>query len=149
MYCEKGVLRNFTKLIGKHLYQSLFFNKVAGLRPATLLKKRLWRWYFPMNFVKLLRIPFSIEHLRCFCHSFLFLLFLRLIFSVKVAIMIAARVASSSKSLCNVKNASLYLKHLALVFENKIIFNSFYIKPKIIFLKKIKFVFTLYISDFS
>ena len=29
--CEKGVLRNFTKFTGKHLCQSLFFNKVAGL----------------------------------------------------------------------------------------------------------------------
>ena len=26
---EKGVLRNFTKLTGKHLRQNLFFNKVA------------------------------------------------------------------------------------------------------------------------
>ena len=31
---KKGVLRNFAKSIGKHLCQSLFFNKVAGLRPA-------------------------------------------------------------------------------------------------------------------
>ena len=37
--------------------QSLFFNKVAGLRPATLLKKRLWHRCFPVNFVKLLRAP--------------------------------------------------------------------------------------------
>ena len=44
---EKGVLRNFTKFTGKHLCQSLFFNKVAGLRPATLLKKRLWHRCFP------------------------------------------------------------------------------------------------------
>ena len=28
---KKGVLRNFTKFAGKHLCQSLFFNKVAGL----------------------------------------------------------------------------------------------------------------------
>ena len=28
---EKGVLKNFTKFTGKHLCQSLFFNKVAGL----------------------------------------------------------------------------------------------------------------------
>ena len=27
---RKGVLRNFAKFIGKHLRQSLFFNKVAG-----------------------------------------------------------------------------------------------------------------------
>ena len=37
---KKGVARNFTKFTGKHLCASLFFNKVAGLRPATLLKKR-------------------------------------------------------------------------------------------------------------
>ena len=39
---KKGVLRNFTNFTGKHLFQSLSFNKVAGLRSATLLKKRLW-----------------------------------------------------------------------------------------------------------
>ena len=27
---RKGVLRNYSKFTGKHLYQSLFFNKVAG-----------------------------------------------------------------------------------------------------------------------
>ena len=32
---KKDVLRNFTKFTGKHLYHSLFFNKVAG-RKATL-----------------------------------------------------------------------------------------------------------------
>ena len=35
--CKKGVLENFAKLTGKHLCQSLFSNKVTGLRPATLL----------------------------------------------------------------------------------------------------------------
>ena len=35
VFCKKGVLTNFAKLTGKHLYQSLFFNKVASLRPAT------------------------------------------------------------------------------------------------------------------
>ena len=63
VFCKKGVLRNFTKFTGKHLCQSLFFNKVAGLRPATLLKKRLWHRCFPVNFVKFLRTPFFIEHL--------------------------------------------------------------------------------------
>ena len=42
----------------KHLCQSLLFNKVAGLRPTTLLKKRLWRRCFPVSFVKFLRTPF-------------------------------------------------------------------------------------------
>ena len=32
-----GVLRNFAKLTGKRLCQSLFFNKVAGLRPGLQL----------------------------------------------------------------------------------------------------------------
>ena len=38
---KKGVIRNFEKFAGKHLCQSVFFYKAAGLRPATLLKKRL------------------------------------------------------------------------------------------------------------
>ena len=32
MFCKKGVVKNFAKFTGKHLWQSLFFNKVAGLR---------------------------------------------------------------------------------------------------------------------
>ena len=59
----KGVLRNLTKFTGKQLYQRLFFNKVADLRPATLLKKRLWHRCFPVNFVKFLRTPLFTEHL--------------------------------------------------------------------------------------
>ena len=58
--------RNFTKFTGKHLKhlcQSLLFNKVAGLRPATVLKKRLWHRCFPVNFVKFLRTPFYKERL--------------------------------------------------------------------------------------
>ena len=63
VFCKNDVLRNFAKFTGKHLHQSLFFNKVVGLRPATLLKKRLAQ-YFPINFTKILRTPFLIEHLR-------------------------------------------------------------------------------------
>ena len=32
MFCRKSVLRNFVKFTRKHLFQSLFFNKVAGLQ---------------------------------------------------------------------------------------------------------------------
>ena len=35
VFCSKKVHRNFSKFTGKHLCQSLFFNKVAGLRPQT------------------------------------------------------------------------------------------------------------------
>ena len=55
---KKGVLRNSTKFTGKHLRQSPFFNKNADLRPAALLKKRLWHRCFPVNFAKFLRTPF-------------------------------------------------------------------------------------------
>ena len=34
------------------------------LRPATLLKQRLWHGCFSMNFAKFLRTPFLTEHLR-------------------------------------------------------------------------------------
>ena len=40
VFFEKKVfLKNFTKFVGKHLCQSLVFNKIAGPRPATLLKR--------------------------------------------------------------------------------------------------------------
>ena len=48
VFCKIDVLRKFTKFLGKHLCQSLFFNKGAAL---------------PMNFVKFLRTYFFIEDL--------------------------------------------------------------------------------------
>ena len=54
VFCKKGVLRNFAKFTGKQLCQSLFFNKVAGLRHR----------YFPVKFAKFLRTSFFTEHLR-------------------------------------------------------------------------------------
>ena len=56
---KKDVLINFTIFTGKHLFQSFFFDKIAGLRPATLFKKRLWYRCFPVNFAKYLITPFS------------------------------------------------------------------------------------------
>ena len=55
---RKGVLRNLAKFPGKDLCQSLSFNKVSRLRPATLSKKRLWHRRFSMNFSKFLGTPF-------------------------------------------------------------------------------------------
>ena len=54
---RKGVVRNFAKFTGKRLCQRLFFNNVADLNPATLLKKRLWHRCFTVNFAKFLRAP--------------------------------------------------------------------------------------------
>ena len=46
MFCKKGALKNFAKFTGKHLCQSLIFNKV----------------------VDLFRKPFFLEHLRWLLH---------------------------------------------------------------------------------
>ena len=46
VFLKKGVLRNFVKFTEKHLCQSLFYNKVKGLRPVTLLKKTLAQVFF-------------------------------------------------------------------------------------------------------
>ena len=51
VFYKKGVLRNFAKVTGKNLCQSLF------------IKKRLWDSCFPVNFAKFLRAPFIIKHL--------------------------------------------------------------------------------------
>ena len=45
---KEGVLKIFTKFIGKHLCRRLFFNKVKRFRNRS----------FPVSFVKFLRIPF-------------------------------------------------------------------------------------------
>ena len=58
VFCKKDVLKKFAKFTGKHMCQSLFLNKVAGLSPATLFKKRLRHRCFPVNFVNFLRTPF-------------------------------------------------------------------------------------------
>ena len=58
MFCKKCVLRNFTKFTGKNLCQGLFFSQGAGLRPSTLLKKRLCQRDFSVDFMKFLRTPF-------------------------------------------------------------------------------------------
>ena len=47
----------------KHLCQRLFFNKVAGLRPPTILRKNLCHRCFPVNFAKFLRTALFKEHL--------------------------------------------------------------------------------------
>ena len=56
--------------------KSLLINKVVGLRPATLLKKRPWYRHFPVNFLKFIRTPYlqnsSGRLLLFFITSFLF-----------------------------------------------------------------------------
>ena len=62
VFCEKDVLRNFAKFTGKHLCQSLFFNKVAS-GAFNFIKKETLAQVFTVNFSKFLRTYFFTEHL--------------------------------------------------------------------------------------
>ena len=50
---KKSISKKFAKSTGKHLWHSLFFNKIASLRPGTLLRKSVFLW-----FLKILRTSF-------------------------------------------------------------------------------------------
>ena len=66
VFCRKSVLKNFAKFKGELLCQSLFFEKVAGLRPYFFFRHRC----FHVNFAKLLRIPFLQNTSGgCFCEQ--------------------------------------------------------------------------------
>ena len=56
-FCKINVLKILAKFTGKHLCQSLLFNKIAALS-ATSLKRRFWHRRFPVNFARFLRTPF-------------------------------------------------------------------------------------------
>ena len=58
VFCKKGFLRILAKLTGKYLCQSLFLNKVAGLRPVTLLKKETLAEVFSCDFCKISKNTF-------------------------------------------------------------------------------------------
>ena len=49
---KKSCSKKCTKSTGKHLCHSFFFNKIASLRPGTLLRKRTWLGCFPLIFLK-------------------------------------------------------------------------------------------------
>ena len=52
-FVKKGVLRNFAKFTGKHLCQSLFFNKVAGLKSCNYTKKDTLAQVFSGDFCEI------------------------------------------------------------------------------------------------
>ena len=60
-FCKKGDHRNFAKFAGKHLYQSLFFNKVAGLEAS--YKKETLTKVFSCKFCEIFKNTVFIEHL--------------------------------------------------------------------------------------
>ena len=60
---KKGVLKNFAKSTGKHLCQSLFFNKVAGLT-CIFIKKETLAQVSSSEFCEIFKNTFFIEDLR-------------------------------------------------------------------------------------
>ena len=62
VFYKKRCSEKFRKIYRKTLVPECLFNKVVGLRPATLLRKSLRHRCFPVNFTKFLRTTFS-EHL--------------------------------------------------------------------------------------
>ena len=72
---KKGVLKNFAKFIGKHLCQSLFFNKVAGGACNFIKKENLAR-VFSCKFCEISKNTLFTEYLwttayreRIFCNN--------------------------------------------------------------------------------
>ena len=60
VFCKKDVLRNFAKFTGKHLCQSLFFNKVAG---RNFMEKETLAQVFSCEFGEISMNTFLTEHL--------------------------------------------------------------------------------------
>ena len=57
VFYKKGVLRNFAKFTGKHLCQSLFFNKVAGTA-CNFIKKETLAQVFSCQFCEIFNNTF-------------------------------------------------------------------------------------------
>ena len=69
VFYKKGVLRNFAKFTGKHLCQSLFFNKTAGLRSFFI--EYLW-WLILKTIATLFSVgKTSRNRVPCFSRLFL------------------------------------------------------------------------------
>ena len=73
VFCKKGVLKNFAKFTGKHLCQSLFFNKVVG-GTCSFIEKKTLAQVFPCEFCKIFKHTFFIIHLwwLLLCNGWMF-----------------------------------------------------------------------------
>ena len=73
-FVRRGVLRNFAKFTGKHLSESLFFNKVADLKPkaCNFIEKETLAQVLSCEFCKISINSFFTEHVREETASILF-----------------------------------------------------------------------------
>ena len=58
VFRKKGVLRNSAKFTGNHLYQCLFFNKVAGLQACNFILKMTLVQVFSCEFCEISKNTF-------------------------------------------------------------------------------------------
>ena len=63
VFYKKGILKNFAKILGKHLCRSLFFNKVAGGADNIILKETPAQ-VFCCEFSENFKNTYFVEHLR-------------------------------------------------------------------------------------
>ena len=63
VFCKKVVLKNFVQFTGKHLYQSLFFNKVACVA-SNFIKKETRSQVFSCEFCEIFKKTYFEEHLQ-------------------------------------------------------------------------------------
>ena len=79
-FCKKNLLKNFAKFTGKNMPGSLFFNKLADMKPATLLKKEALTQVFSSEVSEIFKNPYFKKHLQ-----WLFLLLLTLKWKTGIA----------------------------------------------------------------
>ena len=117
MFYKNDVLRNFAKFTGKHLRQSLFFNKVAGLRPEAcyFIKKETLTQVFSNEFCEISMNTFFTEHLRWL------LLFIKKVADLQSHQFFFRKKSSSEWSLCVFfwNNAGNTLNHRELLIQNR------------------------------
>ena len=82
MNCYRDILKNLTKLIGKHPCRSLLLNKVAGL------KRNFQEYSFFID---------SVEYVRCFFRSLLE----KKILTINLSVHSAQKMKFSVKDFCN------------------------------------------------
>ena len=77
---KKGLLKNFAKFTGKHLCQSPFFNRVAGLPPVVASRYRIihWmlRWFFSKFVLWTSQLTFIYLFINLFVYLFIYLFIL-------------------------------------------------------------------------
>ena len=69
VFCKKVALKNFPIFTGKHLCQSLFFNKVAGAA-SNFIKKETLTQVFSCEFCKIFKNSLFLKNTSggCFCY---------------------------------------------------------------------------------